>query len=212
VTGARQCQPCSKGDTTRGVGSTNSKDCYPNPVILVAQAKLAAAEAKAQTEAQAATQTIVVVSVVAGLVLLVVLVGGYCYYERLLTEQQMKAREAHIKEQERELLFLRDWRIKDSEITCTEKLASGAEGEVWKGTLHGHTGNVAIKRVFPVSGPDGQLISQGVWDEREVAFLMALHHEKLVHFIGAGVLQDKRWGTITFCVQGSAHQPPLTIT
>ena len=188
-----------------------------------AQAKAAQTAAKAKSAAASKDKQIYLIAGGSGVALLLIVFGAVTCNQRLtqkLREAELGIQAERLKDQERELLFHRNWRVKESEVELESKLASGAEGEVWKGLLHGHPGNVALKKVFPASGPDGEPVTRGVWDEREglalilsltltlaltlVAFLMGLQHEKLVHFIGAGEMSDETWGHVTFCVQGSA--------
>ena len=41
--------------------------------------------------------------------------------------------------------FLRNWNVKGEDVELEEKLAQGAEGQVWRGTLRGFEGPVAVK-------------------------------------------------------------------
>ena len=86
-------------------------------------------------------------------------------------------------------------RIKESEVHLEEKIAEGAEGEVWRASLVGYEGAVAVKKAKVET-------NMKVWNEAEVwshphcrychhhdlqvAFMMSLKHERLVRFIGAG--------------------------
>jgi len=126
-----------------------------------------------------------------GLLLLMLLLGlGVCHSivtlqkAKLGLETQLNEALAHrVEAQLQEIAYLRDWRVLPTDIVCDEKLAAGAEGEVWRGTLHGHEGPVAVKRA---TGMAADSTGKPVWTEREVAFLMGMQHDRVVTFIGAG--------------------------
>ena len=71
-----------------------------------------------------------------------------------------------------------------------EKIAEGAEGEVWRASLLATGTIVAVKK----SKVETQT---KVWNEAEVAFMMSLQHERLVQFIGAGEAATSPYITLT---------------
>ena len=72
---------------------------------------------------------------------------------------------AQLEKQHCELDYHRNWHLHGREVTLDCKIASGAEGEVWKGRLVGVDSIVAIKRARP-AGLDEAAVQP--WDEREV--------------------------------------------
>ena len=67
----------------------------------------------------------------------------------------------------KQIAYLGDWRIKDSDFVLVSKIAAGGEGEVWRGILHGKF-DVAIKLTFNFAvGKDQAGSGVKVWDERE---------------------------------------------
>ena len=91
-----------------------------------------------QTAAELAEQqrTTLIIALAGAGVLVLGLVCGCGLWIRLkdaearaLQLQEEKLR-SEVKEQERELTFHRNWRIKESEVELQKELASGAEGEV----------------------------------------------------------------------------------
>lgn len=70
--------------------------------------------------------------------------------------------------------------MKGSDVSLCERIARGAEGEVWSGKMGDSP--VAIKVLVASFGDD----SKQVWTEGEVAAMMMLQHPRLVQFIGAG--------------------------
>jgi len=100
--------------------------------------------------------------------------------------------------------FLTNWKISAEQIRLEEKVASGAEGEVWSGFLEGHSyrDQVAIKKALPNPETLGEERKAPVWDEREVNFLIKMSHPHLVKFVGAGEIYDPRFGQqVLFIVQ-----------
>ena len=62
-------------------------------------------------------------------------------------------------------------RIKDSEVHLEEKIAEGAEGEVWRASLVGSEGAVAVKKSKVET-------SMKVWNEAEVWSHPHRHHHR----------------------------------
>lgn len=190
---------------------TNSSDfCSLNPAV---EAALNAAREKQEMDDQ---RKILIVASVCGALILLLLLCGLCLLGRFtrlkarLAREEAFGQELKLAEQQKQIVYLRDWRIKEEDLTLESKVARGAEGEVWKGQLHGHLGDVAIK----IANQIGAVYEEGsnVWDEREVAFMMSLHHSRLVTLVGAGELNDPNVGLCVFIVQvNSPHSAPHCI-
>lgn len=55
-----------------------------------------------------------------------------------------------VQAQGQEIDFLRTgWYVQESDLNLEVKVAKGAEGEVWRGTMKGYEGLVAIKKSNP---------------------------------------------------------------
>lgn len=68
--------------------------------------------------------------------------------QKELTESKLRESERERSLQEDELKYLRNWRIPESSLDLEEVVARGGEGEVWRATLHGMEGKVAVKRLY----------------------------------------------------------------
>lgn len=102
--------------------------------------------------------------------------------ERVAVEHEQKEQlSIQVIDQKAELTYLRDFHIREGDLTFEMKLAEGGEGEVWRGALSGKLEKVVIKKAKNAGDAH-------VWDEAEVAFMMRMKHPRLVTFHGAGVL------------------------
>jgi len=111
-----------------------------------------------------------------------------------VSQLELALKDSEMNAQEQQLRFFRDWRIKESEIELGAVVAEGAEGQVFRGTLLSSNRTVAVKK----SKVETQT---AVWSEAEIAFMMSVHHPRLVEFIGAGQMFDKKnQGNVSFCV------------
>ena len=117
--------------------------------------------------------------------IVLIITGGFLWFR----EYRKEARST-LDKHKHQMDFWKNWNIKSKDLTFVKKLAAGAEGEVWKGKLHGRIGDYAIKKA--INTPD-QDCSNGraIWDEREVSFMMLVTHENLVEFIGAGEIRPE---------------------
>ena len=183
IEGSNICLPCPPGYVTENKGSVSKTDCHEDP------------EKKRQREKAKLVETVsivVVVAVVIIIVLLIVAVRQYYHgYQAQLELTAMKQEE--LERQRQELAFEKDWRVNPDDLSYDEKLATGAEGQVWRGSWrHGQKRQtVAIKRVMPGADETGRPKSSAVWDEREVAFMMAIQHPRVVRLLGAGEVADE---------------------
>eukprot|EP00939_MAST-03C_sp_MAST-3C-sp1_P001572 g1572.t1 len=70
------------------------------------------------------------------------------------------------------------WEIKWDEVKLVSPIATGAAGEVWKGTLRGRF-TVAVKKIFNSA-------TMSLTNDREIQFLQRVKHPRLVWFMGCG--------------------------
>jgi hypothetical protein len=197
-----QCRKCPS-DYTELEGNQNASSCVQNPQL--AKAKSDAALAKDESaQAASSAKMLLYASLGAALFFIVLLGCAARWYisaaEAKVQQAELKAQQAEMENQTRELNFMRDWNIKPTEIVFLDDkpVAKGAEGEVWRGRMHGRSGEVAIKKQNQM----GSTNSSHVWDEKEIAFMMSMPHARLVTFIGAGQLFDSKMEQlISFSVQ-----------
>jgi len=196
VSGAFSCDKCPLDYTNFRLGSRNSSDCEPDPRVQAANARLQVADAlvreqEATSETDKKQKDIYLIAGIAT-VAVVVLLFAVTKNKQHLAQTENLLRDAEIRALQFENRYLRDWRIPCENITFDRRLAAGTEGEVWTGKLHGHLGEVAIKRALlnPVTMDEEN--ATAVWDEREVSFMMSIQHPRLVTFLGAGEIADER--------------------
>ena len=101
-----------------------------------------------------------------------------------------------------------------------EKIAQGAYGEVWKGSLHDRW-IVAIKKLFPTaSSQTAKIISSKkkksglrsrksaakskLFKDKEIRFLMRTRHERLVMFLGCGISENGSCFLVTEFMDGGS--------
>jgi len=159
VISSTQCTPCG-GSKIADPGSPNATFCKENPLEEISRKNREIAEKD---------NHMVLMSYLFGAgVIVVFLLVGYrvrslnaraLYAELLMNE----ALEDKLIRQSREIQYLRDWRIRPTDLRFEKKVARGAEGEVWRGTMTGIDGKVAIKKVNGL----GSTWEKGrpVWDE-----------------------------------------------
>lgn len=209
--GVPQCVPCEQGSYkpennsdlsclacpsdrpwTAQVQTVNLEKCKQNPQVAAAQQR---------AEEHKRTVTLVAASVSGAALLLGFLFAVFVVSKIKLQVQaaELERQDLLLLENEKQIQYLRDWRIKEEDLSFKEMVARGAEGEVWRGTLRGTPGEVAIKKQNQLAANLTE--TNKVWDEREVAFMMSLPHKRLVTFLGAGVLQDPELGPVVFMVQ-----------
>ena len=110
-------------------------------------------------------------------------------YDLHRTKQLCRAKQTDIR------LLTNAWKLNSSQIKIHTKLASGAYGEVWKGSLRDRW-IVAVKKMHESHKRVGRRHSSlakssssagRVFKDDEVRFLMRTRHERLVMFLGCGV-------------------------
>ena len=186
--GTDLCIACPS-NYTYALGSTNLSDCKKNPTLV--EEELYESE-RAKNTAQ--TKLVVIGGSLAGFTIIACLIGICCLHkmQRRNLDLQCELNSALNEQmglQDKEIEYYKDWRVKEEDINLVEKLASGSEGEVWRGTLRGQFGEqqcVAIKKSYGL----GRLEGTPVWNEAEVAFMMHIKHPRLVTFHGAGEMLD----------------------
>jgi len=141
------------------------------------------------------------------MVFLVLGCGAASYHRERNTKFKMRSDHEALREHsnllERENAYLSQAKLSPDQIEFGIKIAKGAEGEVWKGRLLGHSYKelVAIKRALPLL-EDKAGEASAVFDEREVSFLLKMKHDRIVIFIGAGEMFVPEWDCTTlFIVQ-----------
>ena len=94
------------------------------------------------------------------------------------------------------------WHILPNEIAFDSLLAKGSNGEVWRGRLYRHSESdsivVAIKKIRRKGMSTIELFHEdneddAEWIEDEAKLMMCLRHERLVRFIGAGIIDGHRF-------------------
>ena len=68
--------------------------------------------------------------------------------------------------------------MKAKDVTLGERIAAGAEGEVWRGKLQGRAGCVAVKLCSGIG--TAQSAGKPVWHAAEVSAMMSMQHPRLV--------------------------------
>ena len=152
------------------MGSTSSAECTENPVEL--KNEISKRKMIFWTS----------IGVGFGVIALTIAFGCYTHALRMkLKDQELNDEQAKVEEATREITYYRDWRIRPEELQFEVMVASGSEGQVWRGRFQGST--VAIKKAIAE-------VQVKVYDEAEVAFMIGLQHRRLVKFIGAGTIYD----------------------
>ena len=164
VAGAQVCQSCPTGLSTQHIGSVsivNCSVCVPgycqnggNCIISALQGTLAPLcscsilfSAASRCE-ELSTTGIIILSGVAGAIVLLGGIGVYVLYKRKLRRQRAQAREqqnrfaSRLKQQEQD--FEKAWRIDYSQLEILSTLAEGAFGEVLEAKWGDRT--VAVKK------------------------------------------------------------------
>lgn len=105
------------------------------------------------------------------------------------------------------------WKLQPSEVGFDKKLAAGAFGEVWMGSLH-EKWSVAIKKMFVQEGEQ----AKSFLNDPEIHFLMRTRHPRLVMFLGCGTLNDGTVFMVCEFMEGGAmdgylwDKPPVPWT
>ena len=68
--------------------------------------------------------------------------------------------------------------MKEKDVTLEERVAAGAEGEVWRGRLQGRAESVAVKLCSGIGA--AQSVGKPVWHAAEVSAMMSMQHPRLV--------------------------------
>ena len=125
------------------------------------------------------------------------LIVGWCWKKKAMEVKLLYKTQRNL---ERSNEFLDKYKIRPEQMAFEEKVAAGAEAEVWKGYLKGHPYDkrVAIKKALP--NPENIGAEKPVWSEREVNFLIKMEHERLVKFIGAGEIYDELFEEQVLCI------------
>ena len=166
---------------TKEVGSTSEDNCTQNPIVL--QNEISERDRQAQEQKKI---YYISISCAVGVVGLAIAFGCYVHrqhqerhaIEIALFEAEMKlqvaahAVAAHpmynaLWVQGEEISYLKNWHIKESEITLEHEIGEGSQGSVYLGRLRTRPGKVAIKvSTEPVFD------QEPVWKEAEVAFMV----------------------------------------
>ena len=127
-------------------------------------------------------------------------------YDLHRTKQLCKAKQTDIR------LLTNAWKLNSSQIKIHTKLASGAYGEVWKGSLRDRW-IVAVKKMHESHKRVGRRHSSlakssssagRVFKDDEVRFLMRTRHERLVMFLGCGVDENGVSFVAMECMDGGS--------
>ena len=107
-----------------------------------------------------------------------------------------------VQEHRREINVLREsWRIAESDLQLTARVAAGAFGEVWKGRWEVRPGEaVAVKKIFMTPDSIDELTANVrrrsvsdrnaiVFRDKEIELMMRTRHRRVVFFFGAGQMQ-----------------------